>query len=195
MMNNTFYASNDYRVYLAHHGVKGQKWGVRRYQNADGSYTSAGKSRYGVGDGQQSSGAKKGFWQKRKENFRNMVKYKRMKNEASEKYNLRELQTNADNESYRNEAARSMINRELKSIHGENTYRQTSDDFNPYGTKHADRYAKAERAAERYVTENFTKKYGKERLDQARRSELAYDGLAVAVMLGLVVGSSALKRK
>lgn len=31
--------------YLAHHGIKGQKWGVRRYQNADGSYTAAGKRR------------------------------------------------------------------------------------------------------------------------------------------------------
>lgn len=33
-------------VYLAHHGIKGQKWGVRRFQNEDGSLTSAGKSRY-----------------------------------------------------------------------------------------------------------------------------------------------------
>lgn len=33
-------------AYLAHHGIKGQKWGVRRYQNSDGSYTNAGKVRY-----------------------------------------------------------------------------------------------------------------------------------------------------
>lgn len=32
---------------LYHHGIKGQKWGVRRYQNADGSLTNAGKRRYG----------------------------------------------------------------------------------------------------------------------------------------------------
>lgn len=31
--------------YLSHHGVKGQKWGVRRYQNYDGSLTSAGRKR------------------------------------------------------------------------------------------------------------------------------------------------------
>ena len=31
---------------LAHHGVKGMKWGVRRYQNKDGTLTNAGKKRY-----------------------------------------------------------------------------------------------------------------------------------------------------
>lgn len=31
---------------IMHHGIKGQKWGVRRYQNENGSLTAAGKSRY-----------------------------------------------------------------------------------------------------------------------------------------------------
>ena len=31
---------------LAHYGIVGQKWGVRRYQNEDGTLTNAGKKRY-----------------------------------------------------------------------------------------------------------------------------------------------------
>lgn len=38
-----YYESNNY---LQHFGVKGMKWGVRRYQNYDGRYTQAGVKRY-----------------------------------------------------------------------------------------------------------------------------------------------------
>ena len=34
------------RTELYHHGIKGMKWGVRRYQNSDGTLTPAGKKRY-----------------------------------------------------------------------------------------------------------------------------------------------------
>lgn len=32
--------------YISHHGIKGQKWGIRRFQNEDGTLTEAGKKRY-----------------------------------------------------------------------------------------------------------------------------------------------------
>ena len=35
---------------LKHYGIKGMKWGVRRFQNSDGSLTSEGRKRYGSGD-------------------------------------------------------------------------------------------------------------------------------------------------
>ena len=33
-------------TYLMHYGVKGMKWGVRRYQNPDGTLTPEGKRRF-----------------------------------------------------------------------------------------------------------------------------------------------------
>lgn len=39
-----------YPDYLAHYGIKGQKWGIRRFQNPDGSLTAAGKEHYSVGN-------------------------------------------------------------------------------------------------------------------------------------------------
>lgn len=34
------------RLYLEHHGIKGMKWGIRRFQNEDGTLTPEGKERY-----------------------------------------------------------------------------------------------------------------------------------------------------
>lgn len=37
-------------LYLQHHGILGMKWGVRRFQNKDGSLTPAGKKRYRINE-------------------------------------------------------------------------------------------------------------------------------------------------
>mgnify|MGYP006967411505 CR=1 FL=1 len=44
-MESTIYTVGGRDFELQHHGVKGMKWGVRRYQNKDGSLTQKGKKR------------------------------------------------------------------------------------------------------------------------------------------------------
>lgn len=43
----------DMNDFLMHYGTKGQKWGVRRFQNEDGTLTQEGRDRYGIGEERQ----------------------------------------------------------------------------------------------------------------------------------------------
>lgn len=60
--------------YLAHWGIKGQKWGVRRFQNEDGTLTAAGKERYKV-DPERERKEKRALIDQAIESSNNDVKY------------------------------------------------------------------------------------------------------------------------
>ena len=65
---------DEYELY--HHGILGQKWGIRRYQNFDGTYTKAGLERYN---------RSKGIYEKRKEEYKD-IKKDRTKSKYEKQY-------------------------------------------------------------------------------------------------------------
>lgn len=62
---------------LKHYGTKGQKWGIRKYQNPDGSYTELGKERRRVGHDDASEQTPKVEIGKKKTGFFARLKQKR----------------------------------------------------------------------------------------------------------------------
>lgn len=89
-MQNTFDNWNGTGQGLEHSGIPGMKWGVRRYQNRDGSLTAAGKARYG----KEGTGA--GAW-KMQRDFNNLDQgYARQNAEREQAYrDMRKYATKA----------------------------------------------------------------------------------------------------
>lgn len=83
---------------LEHHGIKGQKWGVRRYQDKDGSLTDAGRRRYGVGKTKYRIVAKSPFEKKRAKLEKQEQKMTEKEELWRRKNELKERQANLKNQ-------------------------------------------------------------------------------------------------
>lgn len=84
--------------FIEHHGVKGQKHGVRRYQNEDGSLTALGRQHYGIFERMRNhfSPASKGYRAAQKQkNIDEKIKYQQKVNE------LKRLKSESKEEEYR----------------------------------------------------------------------------------------------
>lgn len=77
---------------LAHHGIKGQKWGVRRFQNADGTYTQAGRNRYFTDDGSLSKKGERAY----RKDLKKLNKLKARADISQQKKNIEKYEKRAD---------------------------------------------------------------------------------------------------
>lgn len=147
------YEWNDGTYVLMHHGIKGQKWGVRRYQNEDGSLTSAGRIRYGSS-----------------EYYLNKAdKYMTASNNAKLKYNKRAYELKANVAKYK--AARK-ADKKRGGLDGNND-RSFSDKLrtlNPDGAAAASRINELRAANARTLA-----KYAKSERKKTRQERVAYN--------------------
>lgn len=98
---------------LQHHGIKGQRWGIRRYQNADGTLTPAGKKREAKLDRQMAKQAYKYNQLKKKKLSTNSSDKEEQKEDIHKKKNV----TNMSDAELREKASRlELENRYVSAI-------------------------------------------------------------------------------
>ena len=136
-------------IYLAHHGVKGQRWRVRRFQNPDGSLTEKGKRRMKTLQGKSDKlDAKKAKLNSPK----NMVRLSQYKSLSADRHAAAN-QHKADEDFYRNKASYALTNHgskvaTKKADKAHTKYVQEAKkaaEYDDYITKHQNKEAKIDR--------------------------------------------------
>lgn len=158
--------------YLMHYGIEGQKWGVRRYQNPDGSWTDLGNARRRLTDGRGS-----------------------LNKEGAEHYGFKNGNRKMDINQYKEQ----MKNGEISNKKLQKAYREERKDLynaikstERYDKKTMDQYELAENsaAAKKYVDDYLVNKYGNSTIvgsAEAQRKGRRNAAIALGVIGGLAV--------
>ena len=169
---------------LYHHGIKGQHWGVRRFQNEDGSLTSAGKKRY-----------------------ENGMTYKEMK--KSYNSDRKAFKKEADTDEGVSKKKKALYDQaDKKEKEAQNLYKKYNFDGDDggggktkadekAGAKYMKLYEDAERLRDQadyqshvYVQQKLLSKYGKESLNQFHKDEAAHVEKGMKAAAGVIMALS-----
>lgn len=156
---------------LEHHGIKGQRWGVRRFQNKDGSYTDAGKKRYGF----------EGTGKSRKElNSERQSLYREKYNELTR--DLDKLKSDAINYGLKNGL-------DLDDGGGGNGRdKNAGQKYMKMWERIEDLETEATIRANQYANEKFIERYGKQTVNKLeQRNSIVAQGKALA---GIIIAAS-----
>ena len=158
--------------YLMHYGVTGQKWGVRRYQNPDGSLTPEGRQHYGLGDldyNARYSGDKKSAKKAYK------AERKKLRNKVFDAYDIDEKEWDDDY---------AKLDKD-ENIGDHHEYRNAEKELFETSDKMYSSYEAGLKEVDRYLAG----KYGQETINSIKRGDKAK---AIAIGAGAVAGSTIL---
>lgn len=160
---------------LIHHGIKGQRWGVRRYQNADGSLTAAGKKRYTKEEKKEIRKERKELNNKYKEEYLKNSKYPELEKEYDDlvdKYNI-DADGGIDTYNWRTDEWRDLTHEEEKAVAR----------FHEIEHEMADLYDEAYLYAKEKTGEDLAEKYGKETIKQIETEDNIKGGVATVALI------------
>lgn len=143
---------------LMHHGVKGMHWGIRQYQNPDGSLTEAGQKRYAG-----KKGRKRLYNDHRKDLKRKAINARREANINARILERSEKELNKSQKRYENSAIRNPDSKKTARLKRDRDIRRILNDAAKISSKTSLEYAKR-------LTKDMVRQFGDKSI-----KELKYD--------------------